>query len=189
MQALQRRASAVLAMAAVGVALLPSAAGATGAKRVEQGDGRITAGGAAITVPATFTCPAGYDAYISIQVVQAIGDAFAGGFDTLTKTCTGAAQKVKFYIQAVPAENTRPFRAGEASSRVILDAVDPAQLEPFPTEEFSEEAPTEDPLSILPPPPLAPADSTHARSDEPLPASGPATLHAEDRRTITLTAR
>ncbi len=177
MTAVQRRTAVLCAAAATAAVLAPSSAGAATAKRVQMSDGVITANGAMVTMGTTFTCPAGYQAFLSAQIVEAIGEKFAGGFDTQTRDCTGVKQTVKFFIQAVPAENTRPFEPGPASARVILDAVDPAAFDGgFPTEDPAAEA-----APLLPIPPLA---SNQARADEP--PAAPPSIHAEDAGTITL---
>jgi hypothetical protein len=197
MKATARRASVVLVTMTLG--LSPSAALAAGAKKVTQGDGTILAHGAAITVPATFSCPAGYVAYLTAQVVQAIGEEFAGGFDTTTKECSGKKQQATFFIQAQPAgDNTRPFQVGEASSRVILDAVDPASLDPYYGAEGTGDPSAADgqgaPTGPLPPiPPLGgPAPAQYSTIDDPMPTEpaptppAPPSVHGEARGTIQL---
>lgn len=192
MKATARRTAAVAAATTLALAISPSAAFAAGAKRVTQGNGTLMANGAALTLPATFTCPAGYMAYLTAQVIQAIDDEFAGGFDTAAKECTGSKQRISFFIQAIPAgDNTRPFQAGSASSRVILDAVDPEAEGPY----YEEEAPagegeggSSSPLPVLPP--LTGAQ--HSTIDDPMPtepAEAPPTVHAEARGPIELKER
>lgn len=187
MTATLRRTATVATTLTLALALAPSAALAAGPHRVTQGDGTLLADGAAVRVPATFSCPAGYMAYLTAQLIQAIGDEFAGGFDTTAKPCSGSKQKVTFFIQAVPAgDNTRPFRPGTASSRVILDAVDPESQEPYYEELPPGEGEGEgESSSVLPPlPPLSGAQ--HAVTDGPTPVGAPPTVHAEARGTIEL---
>ena len=186
MKASARRTAAVAAATTLALALSPSAALAAGAKRVTQGNGTLQANGAAITLPSTFTCPAGFTAYLTAQVIQAIGDEFAAGFDQVSKECTGEKQKLTFYIQAVPAgDNTRPYQAGTASSRVILDAVDPEAEQPYYEEEMPPEGEGEESASPLPDlPPLTGAQ--YSTMDEPMSEEGPTTVHAEARGPITL---
>lgn len=187
MKASARRAAALAAATTLALALSPGAALAAGAKRVTQGDGTLQANGAAITLPATFTCPAGFTAYLTAQVIQAIGEDFAAGFDQLSRECTGERQKLTFYIQAVPAgDNTRPYQAGTASSRVILDAVDPEAEQPYYEDVPPEgEGEGEEPTSPLPElPPLTGAQ--YSTMDEPMAEEAPTTVHAEARGPITL---
>jgi hypothetical protein len=190
MKASAQRTAAVAAATTLALALSPSAALAAGAKRVTQGNGTLQANGAAITLPSTFTCPAGFTAYLTAQVIQAIGDEFAAGFDTVSKQCTGEKQRLTFYIQAVPAgDNTRPYQAGTASSRVILDAVDPAAEQPYYEEAPPGEGEGEEvPASPIPPlPPLTGAQ--YSTMDDPMgdPSDEtPTTVHAEARGPITL---
>ncbi|MGQ0631664.1 MAG: hypothetical protein ACT4P1_11510 [Sporichthyaceae bacterium] len=170
---------AVLAVAPVGIA----AAGAATVKDATLSKvGVLTADGAATKISATFVCPQGYDAFVTLQVIQAQGEKFAGGFDQAGKTCTGKKQKVSFYVQAVPAENTAPFRSGSASARMILDAVDPE----FAGQPFFEEEPVEEtPPGVLPPLPFAGQKYlTDAGGESVAPQ-----VHAEDRRTIRLRTR
>ncbi|WP_019876350.1 hypothetical protein [Sporichthya polymorpha] len=183
MHALVRRAGA--ASAVLALALSPTAAHAAGPKPVTQGDGILIADGAAVRLPATFVCPAGWTAYLAAQVVQAVGDEFAGGFDSVAKDCTGQRQKVTFFVQAVPAgDNTHPFRPGAASSRVIMDAVDPAAEQP-PYYEGDEVPVEEEGSPLLPLPPLMTTQDTVA--DDPMPTEpAPQTVHAEARGVIKL---
>lgn len=187
MNASVRRTAAVAAATTLALAISPSAALAAGAKRVTQGNGTLMANGAAITLPATFSCPAGYMAYLTAQVIQAIGDEFAGGFDTAAKECTGSKQRISFFVQAIPAgDNTRPFQPGEASSRVILDAVDPEAQQPYydeaPADEGDGEGESSSPLPVLPP--LTGAQ--YSTVDEPMGGEAPPSVHAEARGPITL---
>ncbi|GAA0632861.1 hypothetical protein GCM10009547_40920 [Sporichthya brevicatena] len=187
MHALARRAGA--ATAVLTLALSPTAAHAAGPKPVTQGDGILIADGAAVRLPATFVCPAGWTAYLVAQIIQAVGDEFAGGFDSVAKECTGQRQKVTFFVQAVPAgDNTHPFRPGTASSRVIMDAVDPAAQEP-PYYEGEETPAEEEGSSLLPPlPPLM--TSQNSVADDPMPTEpAPQTVHAEARGVIKLKER
>ncbi|MBA3743369.1 hypothetical protein [Sporichthya sp.] len=190
MKASARRTAAVAAATTLALAISPSAALAAGAKRVTQGNGTLMADGAAITLPSTFTCPAGYMAYLTAQVIQAIDDEFAGGFDTAAKECTGEKQRISFFIQAIPAgDNTRPFQAGSASSRVILDAVDPEAEGPYYEEAPAGEGEGGDRSSSPLPeiPPLTGAQ--YSTIDEPMPtepAEASPTVHAEARGPITL---
>ncbi len=185
MKASARRTAAVAAATTLALALSPSAALAAGTKPVTQGNGTLQANGAAITLPATFTCPAGYTAYLTAQVIQAIEDEFAAGFDTVTKECTGEKQKLTFYIQAVPAgDNTRPYQAGTASSRVIMDAVDPEAEQPYYEEVPEGEGEGEAASPIPPLPPLTGAQ--YSTMDEPMSEDAPDIVHAEARGPITL---
>jgi hypothetical protein len=179
-----RRTGAVAALTTVALALAPAASAASAAKQVGQGNATLHANGAAITLPATFTCPGGYVAYLSVQVIQAIDDEFAGGFDTATKDCTGAKQRVTFFVQSIPAgENTHPFEVGPASSRVILDAVDPESMEPY----YEEEVPEGEGESASPLPPLPPVTGAqYAIGEEPMPSDPAPTVHAEARGTIEI---
>jgi hypothetical protein len=198
MKASARRTAAVAAATTLALTLSPSAALAAGAKRVTQGNGTLQANGAAITLPSTFTCPAGYTAYLTAQVIQAIGEDFAAGYDTVAKQCTGERQKLTFYIQAVPAgDNTRPYQAGTASSRVLMDAVDPDAEQPYydeaPAGQGEGDGAGDAPASPLPPlPPLTGAQ--YSTMDDPMGdpegdpegEETPTTVHAEARGPITL---
>jgi len=194
MKALARRTAAVAATMTLTLAISPSAALAAGAKKVTQSDATLLADGAAVTLPATFTCPAGYMAYLTAQIVQAIGQDFAGGFDTTAKECTGKKQKLTFFIQAAPAgDNTRPFEVGTASSRVIMDAVDPAAQDPYGPyveDDGSGDGSGEDPgpLGGLPPLPGA-SPAQYSTIDDPMPTEPPApspTVHGEARGVIEI---
>lgn len=192
MKAPTRRAAAVVATLTLGLALSPSAAWAAG-KKVTQGNGTLQANGAALTLPATFTCPEGFMAYLTAQVIQAVDDEFAGGFDQAAKECTGEKQRVTFFIQSVPAgENTHPFRPGVASSRVIMDAVDPAAQDPYfeePPAEGGGSGGDTGPLPVLPPLVGPSASSQNSELDDPMPTEPgppPQPVHAEARGTIEL---
>lgn len=185
MTAVQRRAAILCAAAAIGTVFAPSSSAvAASSKRVQMADGVISANGAAVTMVTTFTCPAGYQAFLSTQIIEAIGKNFAGGFDSQTRDCTGEKQKIKFFVQAVPAgDNTRPFVAGPASARVILDAVDPAAIDGYDAEPPA----SDEPAPLLPG--LPPVESNQTRADDPMPAEAPPSIHAEDSGTITLKAK
>ena len=193
MKAYVRRTAAVAAAMTLSLAVSPSAALAAGAKKVTQGDATLLADGAAVTLPSTFVCPAGYMAYLTAQIVEAIDDDFAGGFDTAAKECTGKKQKMTFFIQAAPAgDNTHPFEVGSASSRVIMDAIDPAAQDPYgpmPVDEGDgsggEEPSDSAPLGGLPP--LTGAQ--YSTMDDPMPdepGGNPPTVHGEARGVIQI---
>lgn len=187
MKAALRRTITLGVAVTTAAALAPAVASAAPAeKRVTMKNGVIKADGAAVKLPTSFTCPAGFEAFLSAQIIQALGSKFAGGFDTAVRQCTGERQKITFYIQAVPAENTRPFREGPASARVILDAIDPESQGPFfeeaPAETFEEPAEP----GLLPP---LPVGTQRIRGDEPVPGEPAEAVHAEDRSTIQLRER
>lgn len=198
MHAASRRAIALAAAATLLAAFSPATAGAAPAEKpVQMKNGILQADGAAVRLPTTFTCPPGFEAFLSAQIVQAIGKKFAVGFDSAARQCTGEQQKITFYVQSVPAgENTRPFKPGDASARVILDAFDPNQSGPFFEEEPLPAEPESQP-SILP---SLPIDLPAGALDEPEPGPVPEAeadfapapdpvVHAEDRSTIRLRER
>lgn len=170
-------------IAAIGTTMLVAASVApphalAGSKDLSLGNGTISARGAAVRVPFTFRCNDGWQAFVGIQVVEAVGEEFAAGFGGAERTCTGKKQKVTFYVQAAPGQDLRPFREGPASAVATLDAFDPtAFCDEFGGPcEVEAAPPTADGGDLLSEPAVAAAD-------------GPGSVRREIRGTIRLRDR
>jgi hypothetical protein len=75
-------------------------------------NGKISARGAAVTIPFSVECPAdSYDAYVNVSVSEKSGNGVASGYGGQGVVCTGLAQKVSVYVQAFG----KPFKKGSAS--------------------------------------------------------------------------
>lgn len=173
--------------AAIGTTMLLAASLApphavAGSKDLSLGNGTISARGAAVRVPLTFTCNEGWQAFVGIQVVEAVGEPFAAGFGGAERTCTGKKQKVTFYVQAAAGQDLRPFREGPASAVATLDAVDPTSF----CDEFGGPCEVEAAPAAAPPE----ADGGDLLSEPAVAAAdGPGSVRREIRGTIRLRDR
>jgi hypothetical protein len=86
---------------------------------------KISARGAAIRIPYSFVCTAGWEGNLNVQVVEALGENLASGYANKNLTCNGAKKTASLYVQVGAYQGARPFKAGPASVVATLDTFDP----------------------------------------------------------------
>ena len=85
---------------------------------------RLDAEGAVVFAPVKVTCAPGSDAYLTVTVTQAVGDAIASGQRSRTiSPCTGKPQKIELAVNPTQ----RPFRKGVAYGAAELGICTPAR--------------------------------------------------------------
>lgn len=86
---------------------------------------KVSAKGAAVRVPITYTCTKGWDGYVSLTVVERVDDGFAVGSAGRNVSCSGAPRTVTVYLQASAYEGAKAFEKGAASLTGSLDSYNP----------------------------------------------------------------
>ncbi len=94
---------------------------------------KVSAKGAAVKLPLVYTCTAKWQGYISVSLVQAVGNGFASSSSWKSVKCTGKAKAVTLYLQASPGQGAKAFEKGTASLVGSIDSSDPSYN---PCEEF-----------------------------------------------------
>lgn len=86
---------------------------------------KISARGAAIRIPYSYLCTAGWEGNLSVQVVQALGNDLASGYGNKSVKCSGDKKNASLYLQVAAYQGARPFAPGPASVSASLDSFDP----------------------------------------------------------------
>ncbi len=141
---------------------------------------KISAKGAAVRIPITYTCNKGWEGYLNLQVVEVVGDGFASGGSGRSITCSGAAKTVNVYVQASAYQGSEPFEPGPASLLGSIDSYNPD----FGGCEGPYACPVEGAKPATPPGGMIFTDASMPTTGQSIAASGSA--HSEVQGTITL---
>lgn len=87
-----------------------------------QSPAHLVAKGAAVTVPVQVTCNATQQAFVSVQLTEAIGKKIATGYGGANVGCTGGHQNL--LLTVVASGGQKPFAAGRAFATANLFGCD-----------------------------------------------------------------